>query len=105
MNKLSVLDFKEYCDKMSFNKYVFSTDNQDWDSVEDTMRIEYEFNDIKINFNPNVIRLKSGNGYIKFERVKYIILNKKSLLGNVFTAVCGDLYNDDNNRMYKIIGQ
>ena len=105
MQKLSVREFKEYCAKLSPHKYVFSTENQEGDKVESTIRGEAEFNSMIISFNPNTIRLKSGRNHIKFERVKYIKVEEKSMIGDVFTIVCGGFSAETNDNLYTVVAQ
>lgn len=105
MKKISVMEFKEYCDKMSHKSFVYDTVNQSWDGAGNMMRIKIRFCDMKIIFNPNIICLASGENYMKFERVKQVIVNEKSLLGTIFTFVCGDSQGDSNNITYTVIAQ
>ena len=53
------------------------------------MRMEFEFNSISVSYNPNIIRLSLGSNYMSFERVKYIRIEESSILGTVYTIVCG----------------
>lgn len=105
MQKLSVWEFKEYCDNLSPRRYIFNSENQEWSRVEDTIRIKVEFGNMIISFNPNTIYLKSKNDFISLERVKYVKLSEKSLLGEVFTIVCGNSLNSLSDKSYTIIAQ
>lgn len=105
MEKISLIDFKNYCSKIQVHKYIFDTDNQLWDKFESTIRSKVEFSTMRITFNPNTVFLRSGTDFIKFERVKYIIFNEKSLLGTVFTFVCGNKSDTIKDVFYTIIVQ
>lgn len=91
MQKMSVWEFKNFCDNMSPKpqKYIFYTGNQDRDIEEGTLRIKLRFDEIQINFNPNTIYLKSGRDFLSFETVKYIKYLEKTPIGEVFSIVCG----------------
>lgn len=103
MQKLSVLEFRNFCDKMSQCHFIFDSVNQDWFTVGETMKIKQNFDGVKISFNPNTICLYSSFGKLIFERVKYIEIGKPSMLGVVFTIVCGDFLTNNNNKLYTII--
>lgn len=103
MQKLSVWEFKKYCADLSPQSYLLSTENQKWDDIDNTIRYKAEFCVMIINFNPNTIRFKSGDNYLKLERVKYIKVDEKSLLGDVFTIVCGNLLDNICDKPYTII--
>lgn len=93
MQKLSVREFKEYCDKLVPHRFIFDTENQEWCNIGETLKIKLVFGSIIINFNPNTICLSSPLGKIIFERVKYIEMGDTSMIGAVFTIVCAG-YND-----------
>lgn len=103
MQKLSILEFRDLCNNMPQCCYIYDSINQDWNTVGDTMKIKQNFDGIKINFNPNTICLISSFGRLIFERVKYIRIEEPSILGLVFTVVCGDFSTNDNNKSYTII--
>ena len=105
MRKITVREFKDYCDAVSPKCIIFSDENQDWNTVRDTLRIKLNFDNLKISFNPNIIHLLSYNGTVSLERVKYIKEYEPSLLGSVFGVVCGDLSNDDHDRTYTIVAR
>lgn len=103
MQKLSVCEFRDFCDKMPQNHFIFDSINQNWCTVGETMKIKENFDYIKISLNPNTIYLCSSFGKLTFERVKYIEIGEPSILGIVFTVVCGDFSTNLNNKSYTII--
>lgn len=103
MQKLSVREFKDFCGKIPQHRFIFDSVNQDWCTVGETMKIKQNFDGVKINFNPNTICLCSSFGKLIFERVKYIRIEEPSMLGVVFTIVCGDFSTNANNKSYTII--
>ena len=103
MRKISVREFKNYCDEASPRHFIFADDNQDWHSVNNTLRIKLEFDKLKISFNPNTICLSSSNGTVSFERVKHIKELEQSLLGRAFGVVCGNISNNNEDRTYVVV--
>lgn len=103
MQKLSVSEFRDFCEKIPQRRFIFDSINQDWCAVTETMKIKQNFDGVKINFNPNTICLFSSVGRLIFERVKYIRMEEPSMLGIVFTIVCGDFSTNTNNKSYTII--
>lgn len=102
MQNLSIKEFKNYCLDVSANKYIFLTDNQQLGMQDKTCDLELEFKQMKINFNPNSIYLKSDHSSMSIKRIKYIQVDEKSVLGDVFTIVCGD---NSKDKSYTIIAQ
>lgn len=103
MQRLSVLEFKSFCEEMSQHCFIFDSVNQDWSTIDETMKIKQNYDKVKISFNPNTIYLYSSFGKLIFERVKYIEIGEPSLLGIVFNIVCGDFLTNKNNKSYTII--
>lgn len=103
MQKLSVREFGDFCAQLPQKRIIFDSVNQDWCAVENTMKIKHYFDNIKISFNPNTVFLCSSLGTTRFERVKYIVIDEPSLLGAVFTIVCGDSFTKDKDKSYTLI--
>lgn len=103
MQKLSIRQFSDFLAKLPQYRIIYDSVNQDWCTVGETMKIKHEFDNIKISFNPNTIYLCSYFGTMRFERVKHITMDEPSILGEVFTIVCGDFSSNDNNKSYTII--
>lgn len=101
MKKLSVMEFKEYCDKLSPKNYIYDTANQKNVDISNTLRVKDKFCRIRISLNPNIIVISSGDNYMSFERVKQVIIDDKSLLGTIFTFVC----DNPQDNTYTIIAQ
>ena len=106
MKKLSLSEFRDYCGALSYGKIIFSTDNQSWNSIDSTVSTKLEFNNMLITFNPNVIYLKDNKNSMRFKKVKSIKIHEEdSILGKVFTVVCGDLHTKLNDKEYTLIAQ
>ena len=103
MQKISINEFKEYCDKISPNDIIFSYENQNLCNIYETLKMSLVFHELKISFNPNIISMSDGIGSVSFERVKHIKVYEPSLLGVVFGVVCGDQSNNKKDRTYKIV--
>lgn len=103
MKKFTIGEFKNYCETNSPNSFILDTENQEWYSIDDTMKMKLIFDNIKISFNPNIIMLTSNAGTISLKKVKAIFFQEKILIGDVFEIICGNLHNDDQNKSYKIV--
>lgn len=107
MRNLSLSEFKKICDVNSLSTFIFSTSNQLWNTVSNTLHAELCFTNLFIGFNPNTICMKdSTNNNISLHRVKTIHLcEKESLLGMVFKVTCGDLSSGNDDLEYTIIAR
>lgn len=89
--RVSIKEFKEYCEDHKPNCISFLTENQRWYRVADPCEIKMSFSIILILENPNLICLKSADGTLLFNQVKFIEIDtESSMLGTVFTIFCGD---------------
>lgn len=107
MRNLSLREFKNICDTLSLNKFIFSSENQCWNKVEHTLRAKLTFTIMLIAFNPNAICFKNPtNDCICLDRVKSIQMSEGiSMLGTIFTVICGDSSNNYNDMAYTIIAR
>ena len=104
MQNLSVREFKSMCESISPTKFIFASKNQEWDKVNHTIKVNLSFKIMMIAFNPNTICFKNADNTLCLERVKYIkVDDENSLIGAVFTVVCGDFFSDTNDICYTII--
>ena len=106
MANMSVREFKKVCDTLSFKQFVFSSENQAWDKVEYTIKAKLTFTIMLIALNPNAICFKHGDDFLCLDRIKHITMSdEKSMLGVVFTVICGDSGNSENDIAYTIIAR
>lgn len=106
MQKISLSEFSRRCSAQSYTRFILSTDNQAWwYKIDNTMRMEFEFNSIRVSYNPNIIRLILGSNYMSLERVKYIRIEDSSILGVVYTIVCGNDSSVKSDNFYTIIAR
>lgn len=104
MKKLSLPEFRDYCGAHHFNRIIYSSANQTQRSVDATTSANFVFNRMIMTFNPNIIHLKSGENSLSLNKVKAIRLSdEESLLGKVFTVICGDSLNKNNDKEYTLI--
>lgn len=104
MKKLSLPEFRDYYGAHSFDKIIYSSANQSWNSIDSTSSTELVFKRMIMTFNPNIIHLRNGENSLRFNRVKAIKLHEdECLLGKVFTVVCGDLKTNSNDKEYTLI--
>lgn len=108
--KLSIMEFKEYCDNISSQCYVFDTYNQAWKSDVTTMSMAFRFDGMIISCNPNRICFTLGEkdffgkflNYLRLERVKYVVYKEQIAESHVFSIVCGGWSDDSDEHEYKI---
>ncbi len=106
MKKLSLLDFRDYINNMSIDTFIFSTSNQQWQSVDDAMSVELVFKKMSIAFNPNTIFFTGAPSTLRLDRVKSITIRETPCaLGIVFTVICGDAESRTKDRGYTIIAR
>lgn len=102
--KMSVGELRRYFQDHCPNEVFYCTDNQIWDTIDNTVRARLSFTSIVMMCHPNVICLKNGNNTICFEQVKHIYVDtEKSMMGTVLDIVCGCKYAVDIERRYTVI--
>ena len=106
MSNLSVREFKEVCETLSPKHFIFSSENQPWSRVEHTIKANFTFPIMMIAFNPNAICFKNSDNTLCLDRVKSVVMSdEKSILGEIFTIICGDSGTDLNDVSYTIIAR
>lgn len=106
MKKLSLSEFRDYCNTHLFNTIIFATSNQSWHYVDYPVAAGLEFSRMTISFNPNIIYLKDKKNSIQFNKIKEVKLDDaKCVLGTIFTLVCGDSKSKSNDIEYTLIGR
>ena len=101
---LSLPEFRDYCDTISFNKIIYSSDNQSWNCVSSLISTELVFNRMLMTFNPNIIHLNNGENSLHLIRVKAVKIHEvHCMLGEVFTVVCGDSLGELNDKEYTLV--
>ena len=104
MKKLSLPEFRDYCGAHPFDRIIYSSANQTQRSIDATTSANFVFNRMIMTFNPNIIHLKSGENSLRLNKVKAIRLSdEESLLGKVFTVICGDSISKNNDKEYTLI--
>lgn len=106
MKKLSLPEFKDYCCSHTFDKIIYSSVNQVWYSIDNAISADFVFDKMIMTFNPNIIYLKSEDNSLSLKKVKAVKLHEdESLLGKVFTVVCGDSFSQNNNKEYTLVAR
>lgn len=105
MKKMSVREFRNFCNSNEISHFILSSDNQEHYLISKTLKHDFVFNTLLIALNPNAICLKNEHGLVCFERVKYVTMKPDpSPLGVKFSIICGDFSSEKNNIRYNIIG-
>lgn len=106
MKKLSLLEFRDYCNSLSASTFIFSTDNQQWRGVDDNVSMDLVFHKMIITFSPNTIFFKDHRNSLRLDKVKAIKMRDSQCpLGEIFTVVCGDLIGQTHDKEYTLVAQ
>ena len=101
---VTVKQLKEYCYTHKLTTIKFSTENQSWYRVSDPCKVNMCFSAISIYENPNLICLKSGTNTVCFDRVKSVEIDTDfTVLGTMFTLLCGDYGLERKDITYRLI--
>lgn len=104
MQVLSVAEFGRFCEEISPNCYVFSTDNQPWKTPKSPLKVVARYKIMVTTLHPNSICFKNESSCICFDRVKCVRVNPESCpVGTVFTIVCGDKNSALDDVLYTFI--
>lgn len=106
MQNLSMQEFKKMFELSPSSEFIFSSENQSWNIKESALSAKLTFTAMVVVFNPNTIYFKNSTDCICFNRVKRVdVSDNKSILGTVFTIVCGDHDNNFNDTKYTMIAR
>lgn len=106
MKKLSLPEFRDYCEEYIFDKIIYSSVNQPSHSIDTTSSMSLVFDKMLMTLNPNIIHLKGGGSSLRLNKVKYIKIHEDELLiGNIFTVLCGNSLDNKADTEYILIGQ
>lgn len=88
--EISIEKFKEICNALTPSCVIYATVNQNKPKYL-TACLDMQFDSVNIgsDFNNIVLRRNDGSGSMKFGCINKIIVEEKSILGSVFTIVCG----------------
>lgn len=90
MKKLSLPEFRDFCNNGSFRKIIYATCNQQRNNTGTLSAFSLEFSKMQFTFNPDIIYLTDRKNSMRLNNVKGVkIHDEKSLLGTVFTVICG----------------
>ena len=102
MRKISVTEFKKISDEITFAIFIFDSENQP--TNDGIVKIVERYDEMVTMLNPNRICFKNKTGVLCLNQVKYILHhNDTDRYGHVFSIVCGNLNDDDNNKTYVIM--
>lgn len=106
MKKISVTEFKEYCEHFSQKRFVFSSDHQPNNSplgLELTFEQSYTF--VSVFLAPDTIAFRNDkHSQLVFEGVDHVKLTeKKGRYRAVFEIVCYSAYSPCCSATYTIV--
>ena len=106
MDRMTLRDFKRYCENKQFREIKFDRCNQDWRAGAIPVGFQFVFKQIMVSTAPDVggVFLGEGGSLVYMERVKYIEVDPDlSVLGTTIRIVCGDTLGNRNNIHYILI--
>lgn len=106
MDRMTLGDFKRYCENKQFREIKFDRCNQKWRAGAIPVGFQFVFKQIMVSSAPDVggVFLGEGGSLVYMERVKYIeVDSESSVLGTIICIVCGDTLGNRNNTHYILI--
>lgn len=95
MKKLSLIEFKDYCSKVSVEKYVFSSETQlDNNAVNHDLTFTQSYKIMSVFLSPGALCFSNDlDSQILFECAKYVIVPDKIASKTInFKIVCGNAH-------------
>ena len=106
MQELTLREFNDLCDTLSFSKYTFASENQDNSYDNTSLSICCDFELMLIAYNPNAICFKNQNGFLRLGRVRSIKVRKEHpIVGFVFKIVCDSYFSKTKTVSYTFVAQ
>lgn len=103
MEKISISEFEDFCNKKIPTVIIFHYENQVLFTLPNTFRISITFDTISVRYNPNTIKLSSKCGAVFFDLVKHVYVDKELPIGRVFHIVCENIDSKSANQVYTIV--
>lgn len=93
MKKMSLMEFKEYCEQISIKRFLFSSEYQpDNSPLGLELSFEQSYTSVSVFLAPNTIAFQDDNhNQLVFEGVKYVNISEKN---KGYKAVCEIFCND-----------
>ena len=87
MKKMSLMEFKEYCEQISIKRFLFSSEYQpDNSPLGLELSFEQSYTSVSVFLAPNTIAFRDDKqNQLVFEGVKHINISEKN---NGYKAVC-----------------
>lgn len=105
MQKLTLPEFRDYINTVSYCKFIFNTSNQNWDLIDSSIAGKFEFSTMLITFNPNIIYLKDGKNQLQIKKIKSVVIQDDKVLGDKITFACDDSTYQGGIKEYTLIAQ
>lgn len=106
IKSLSMTEFKNVCEQLSFNDYVFVSENQEWSKISHSAKVKLCFTNMITMLNPNTIWFKDSDSFLQLGMVKKINMTEEdTILGTIFTIICGNPKDKLNDISYTIIAR
>lgn len=103
MEKISVSEFEDFCNKKTPTVIILHYENQVSSTLPSTFRASIIFDTISVRYNPNTIKLSSKCGSVFFDLVNHVYADEDLPIGRVFHIVCENIYTQFVNQVYTIV--
>ena len=102
--RMSVRNFKEFCERSPLQEIVFSAENQNWYRESNPCKLQLTFPTMLIGEHPNLICLKSDHGNILFDQIQYVEVDTGGPMPwTEITVFCGGEYPWQEDVAYTLI--
>lgn len=87
---VSVKELREFCDQNKPQNIGFYSVNQEWWSASDPCIMQFNFSEIIVLENPNMICLKNSTNMMNLSMVQKVEIDTETtVIGTVFKIYCG----------------
>ena len=102
--RMTIRNFKEYCDRRPLREIVFSAENQGWYQESSPCKLQLTFPTMLIGEHPNLIYLKSDYGSVLLDQIRYVEVNTGGdAPWTEITVFCGGEYPWQEDIAYTLI--
>lgn len=88
MKKIYMPEFKELCDCLKPNKFIYNTRNQEYD-LRSEIALNLVFDEVSVNTKLNAIFLRARESYARIDRIRHIMWEECPTY-NMFSIVCNN---------------
>lgn len=105
MEVLTLSEFEKFFNDAKPRNVIYDTKSQAWHDDRDTLSIVCSYQKMLVFSHPNCISFKGAGQSMCLDGVKYVQIHEYSnpRVGLVFTVICGDKWNNENDIGYTFV--